>query len=332
MKCLFVALTLAMLTIATSASIADQQHLVFNAWMKKHGKSYDTVDEFNHRFQVFQDNLKFVVQHNQEASKGLHTYTLGLNNLADLTNAEYRAMLLGYRRDNSTVHPATYAPKPGSTLPSTVDWRTKGVVTPVKDQGQCGSCWSFSATGAMEGAYALKTGKLVSMSEQNLIDCVNFGQYTCTTGGVMQQAFLYVAVTHGIDGEASYPYCTCSGNRCRFSAANVVGSVSSYKQLAQGSEYSLQAAAAEQPVSVAIDASSQQFQLYHSGVFNYGGCSSTQLDHGVLVVGYGTLNGADYWLVKNSWSTGWGDQGYIYMSRNRNNQCGIATDASVPIA
>jgi len=260
---------------------------------------------------------------------------MGMNKFADLTNAEYRSMYLGYKQANTTRQPSHIIPGRVAALPATVDLRNYGFVTPVKDQGQCGSCWSFSATGSMEGAVALKTGKLYSLSEQNLVDCVQGGAYNCETGGVMQDAYTYVIQSGGIESEAEYPYCgiNCDGEACQFSKSKVVTTISSYKNIQQGSESALQTSvAANHTVSIGIDASSEGFQLYSGGVYNNPFCSSTQLDHGVLIVGYGTYNGVAYWMVKNSWGDSWGLQGYIMMSRNKNNQCGVATDASIAIA
>lgn len=325
-------LILALVTLATvwAAPTVEETRFAFNTWVKSQRKGYADVNEFNRRFAAFSENYAFVLKHNQEAAQGLHSYTLGLTKFADLTNAEYRSML-GYRSSNRTTTGSSasrYIPQPVSTLPTDVDWRSKNVVTDVKDQGQCGSCWSFSATGSMEGAHALATGSLVALSEQNLIDCVQNGQYTCDTGGVMQDGFQWVIDNNGIEGESDYPYCTCSGNQCQFDSSLIRAKITGYKNVDQ-SEAALQSAVATQPgVSIAIDASSQNFQLYSGGVFDYSACSSTQLDHGVLAVGYGTYNGKAYWLVKNSWSASWGMSGYIMMSRNKNNQCGVATDAS----
>jgi len=325
-----VLVTLMVLATAFATPTVDETRFIFNNWVKQHGKTYSSVDEVIRRFEIFADNLAVVNQHNEEAAKGMHTYTLGMNKLADLTVEEYRSMYLGYRASNTT---RTYAHLPASEeVADGVDWRTKGIVTPVKDQGQCGSCWSFSSTGSMEGAHAQATGKLVSLSEQDLVDCVQGGSFTCTTGGEMQAAFQYVITNKGIESEAAYPYCTCSGNSCKYSQSKSVATFSSYKNVQQGSESALLTAVNSRVVSIAIDASSQKFQLYSSGVYNNPFCSSTQLDHGVLIVGYGTSNGADYWIVKNSWSAQWGLQGYIWMSRNKNNQCGVATDACYPLA
>jgi len=217
------------------------------------------------------------------------------------------------------------------SLPTSVDWRTKGVVTGVKDQGQCGSCWSFSTTGSVEGAWALNYS-LVSLSEQNLMDCSRrYGNLGCN-GGLMDSAFKYIIANNGIDTEASYPYEESTSYNCRYTTANRGATISSYQDVTSGSESALQNAVVYRgPVSVAIDASNTSFQLYKSGVYYEPKCSSTQLDHGVLTVGYGTGTSGDYWIVKNSWGTSWGQAGYIDMARNKNNNCGIATQASFPV-
>jgi len=214
----------------------------------------------------------------------------------------------------------------------TVDWVSKGAVTGIKNQGQCGSCWSFSTTGSVEGVHFLSTGKLVSLSEQNLVDCSTSEGNDGCNGGLMDYAFQYIIKNHGIDTEASYTYSATGPNACRFKAADVGATISSYRDVASGNEADLATAVDKQPVSVAIDASHTSFQLYSSGVYYEPACSSSQLDHGVLAVGYGTDGSSDFWYVKNSWGTSWGQSGYIWMSRNRNNNCGIATAASYPIA
>jgi cathepsin L len=310
---------LALLVLA-QANTAQEQ---FGQWQLKHGKTYGSKQEERHRLGVFLSNAKFVAQHDA-AARG---FSVALNEFADLTNAEFVAQMNGMNISKKTMLVGLQA---DASLPATVDWRTKGAVTPVKNQGQCGSCWSFSATGSMEGAHQMATGNLVSLSEQNLVDCsVAQGNQGCN-GGLMDQAFQYVISNNGLDTEASYPYTATGPNQCQFSRSNVGATISGFTDVASGSESALQSAVAGRPVSVAIDASHSSFQFYSSGVYNEPACSSTQLDHGVLAVGYGTESGSDYWLVKNSWGASWGLQGYIKMSRNLNNQCGIATAASYP--
>jgi len=264
---------------------------------------------------------------------GVHTYWLGMNKYADLTTVEFVKMMNGYnatraasRSQGHNVHTVN----PNVKLPDTVDWRTQGYVTPIKDQGQCGSCWAFSSTGSLEGQHFKATGKLVSLSEQNLVDCSGKQGNMGCNGGLMDQAFTYIKENNGIDTEDSYAYEARDGD-CRFKAATVGATDTGFTDIKSKDESSLQDAVANVgPISVAIDASHASFQLYKTGIYNELFCSQTRLDHGVLAVGYGTDSGKDYWLVKNSWGVGWGDSGYIKMSRNHRNQCGIATAASYP--
>lgn len=300
------------------------------AWKSFHGKQYKTQTEEDARYAIWRDNLRKIQEHNSED----HSYTLAMNQFGDLTVYEYRFFFLGLRShfsNETKSQGSTFLPPSEVTLPATVDWRTKGYVTPVKNQEQCGSCWAFSATGSLEGQHFKKTGNLVSLSEQNLVDCSRkFGNFGCE-GGLMDNAFKYIKANGGIDTEASYPY-VGKDQKCRFKAADVGADDTGFMDIKKGSEKALQSAVATVgPISVAIDAGHMSFQFYHKGVYNEPACSRTALDHGVLAVGYGTYRGKDYWLVKNSWGTKWGMKGYIMMSRNKNNQCGIATSASYPL-
>eukprot|EP01102_Stenamoeba_stenopodia_P022353 TRINITY_DN927_c0_g1_i2.p1 TRINITY_DN927_c0_g1~~TRINITY_DN927_c0_g1_i2.p1 ORF type:complete len:378 (-),score=95.51 TRINITY_DN927_c0_g1_i2:158-1291(-) len=303
----------------------------FYKWKSVHGKAYETPEEEDLRFNIFKKNLMYIRNHNRQTEK---TFTLAMNQFGDLTNEEFRATMNGYRRSaNRTLEKTTVVDEQIlAGLPASVDWRQQGAVTAVKNQGQCGSCWSFSSTGSIEGQWAIAGNNLVGLSEQNLIDCsTNYGTQGCN-GGEMTDAFQYVIANNGIDSEASYPYQAQGPLNCRYTVANKAATISSFKSLPSGSESALQSASASiGPISVAIDASHNSFQFYSGGVYYEPQCSSTQLDHGVLVVGYGTQSGQDYWIVKNSWGTTWGLQGYILMSRNRDNNCGIATDASYPL-
>jgi len=323
-----VVLTVFLLVGTALGFTSDEYKSTFVNWMQEHNRMY-AAEEFLNRFEIFKQNMDFVHNWNSQGSETV----LGLNTMADLTNSEYRNIYLTLRIDG-TERLAAEEPFFGSNVPLAVnvDWRPKGAVTDIKDQGQCGSCWAFSATGATEGAYYLSKGVLTSLSEQNLMDCSTaYGNQGCN-GGLMDSAFKYIIANKGIDTENSYPYQVKQGT-CRFSTANIGATISGYKDIAAGNEAALQAAVNQQPIAVAIDASQNSFQLYKSGVYNEAKCSSSRLDHGVLAIGYGTdeTTGADYWLVKNSWGKSWGIQGFINMSRNKSNQCGIATSASYPV-
>jgi cathepsin L len=323
------AFLVALIFAAASAAVPSERdaRAAFWKWQTDFGKTYKSFAEHSSRFHTFRRNFEFISAHDPVA-KG---FTVALNEFADLTNEEFRAWGCGLNV-TAVPHKSLVIEQVKAGVPSTWDWRSKGAVTPIKNQKQCGSCWSFSATGSTEGAHFLKNGNLPNLSEQNLIDCSTaYGNQGCN-GGLMDQAFQYIIANKGIDTEASYPYTATGPNHCRYNSAHSASTLASYHDVPSGSETSLLNSVYARPVSVAIDASHQSFQFYSSGVYYEPACSATRLDHGVLAVGFGSENSADYWLVKNSWGTGWGAQGYIKMSRNRNNNCGIATAASYPVA
>jgi len=303
----------------------------WEAWKQEHSKTYASDEEELRRHIIWQSNKKYIDGHNEHSDT--FGFTLKMNEFGDLDGAEFAKMYNGYRRNPNRKPGKLFTPPPVTDLPTTVDWVPKGYVTPIKNQGQCGSCWAFSATGSLEGQHFKSTGKLVSLSEQNLVDCSDpEGNHGCD-GGLEDQAFKYIIKNNGIDTEASYPY-VARDETCHFNAANVGATCSSYVDIPSGNETALQVATATVgPISVGIDASHLSFQFYWAGVYSSVFCSRTSLDHGVLVVGYGVYKttGKDYWLVKNSWGTKWGMQGYIMMARNDNNMCGIATQASYPV-
>jgi len=314
-----------LLSVLVIAYALDYQ-AEFDMFKLNYNKVYGTPQEEERRFQIFADNLKFVSTWDAEA----RGFEVGINSFADLSIQEFVSLYTGLNITR-TYEAVIEKFEPSPIQGDIVNWVNKGAVTGIKNQGQCGSCWSFSTTGSVEGAHFLATGQLVSLSEQNLVDCSTAEGNQGCNGGLMDYAFDYIIKNHGIDTEASYPYRATGPNQCNFKAASVGATISSYQDITQGSESDLQTAVTKTPTSVAIDAGHNSFQLYKSGVYYEPDCSSTQLDHGVLAVGYGTDGSSDYWLVKNSWGTGWGMEGYIQMSRNRNNNCGIATAASYPV-
>jgi cathepsin L len=310
-----------------AVSISEEEYMYqFAKFQVSFNKTYSRA-EYGHRYSIFKTNYATIVDHNLAGK----SWTLAVNEYADMTWDEFRAQKLGYKKVSVEGIPRRTVNLDGLvTVPNTVDWRTKNAVTPVKNQGQCGSCWSFSTTGSMEGAVAIKTGRLTSLSEQQLVDCSgSFGNQGCN-GGLMDDAFKYIISNRGLCSEADYAYTAADGT-CR--TCTPVSTISSYTDVAQNNQRALKAAVAQQPVSVAIEADQSGFQFYSSGVFD--GTCGTNLDHGVLAVGYGAENGKDYWLVKNSWGASWGDAGYIKLVRSDAagaGQCGIAMDPSYPVA
>ncbi|KAL5493678.1 hypothetical protein EMCRGX_G014888 [Ephydatia muelleri] len=299
----------------------------WHSWKTRHAKKYEDETEETERRLIWNSNFERIIEHNRKRL----SFTLGLNQFADLTNDEWRTLYLSPPLNTSDFmqNSRLHAPLVGGSLPDSVDWRQYGYVTQVKNQGQCGSCWAFSATGALEGQNFKKTGTLESLSEQQLLDCSwKYGNAGCN-GGLMNYAFKYVK-DYGVCSGDSYPYVgylwVCKSKYCSKAA-----SCSGYVNIQSASESDLMDATANiGPVSVAIDASSYAFQFYSSGVYSDSQCSSSKLNHGVLVVGYGTSSSKQgYWIVKNSWGTSWGNSGYILMSKGQN-MCGIASAASYP--
>jgi cathepsin L len=278
------------------------------------------------RLGIFLANSRVVREHNA-ASLG---FRLALNKFACLTPAEYASML-GRHRTLHTSLPVQVKPLKADP-PDSIDYRDKGVVNVIKDQGQCGSCWAFGTIQAAESNYALKFTTLYSCSEQNLVDCVT----TCDGcgGGLESLAYDYIIQKQAglLNLESDYPYTGRDGS-CKYNAAKGVNKVVSYQHGKSGDEaYLLNLVGTVGVADVAIDASWNSFQLYSSGVYNEPKCKNSEasLDHAVGCIGYGTDGSTPYWLVRNSWGLSWGEKGYIRMSRNKNNQCGIATDALVP--
>lgn len=297
----------------------------FAAWKLKHNKVYD-VEEEKLRYSIYKSNIKRIMEHNQRANNGEFTFVLGENQFTDLTQAEFKATYLGTVPSSTTKQ---YKTLPTTALPASVDWRGKAV-SEVKNQGSCGSCWAFSAIGSLEGLNAIKSGKIVEFSEQQLVDCSgSFGNEGCN-GGLMDSAFQYVQ-KNGIETESDYPY-TGSDDTCKAASGKTAFKINGFADVPANTTAQLRAAIAQQPVSVAIEADGFWFQFYFGGIFN--SSCGTDLDHGVLAVGYGTESGQNFWIVKNSWGSSWGESGYIRIADNGDGPglCGIQMSASYPTA
>ncbi|KAL7873640.1 hypothetical protein AOLI_G00127110 [Acnodon oligacanthus] len=331
MRVLLIVTTFVVMTGAASASLMDQE---FHTWKLKYSKSYGSVEEESRRKMIWLDNLKLVQEHNLLADQGLKSYRLGMNHFADMDNQEFQARYSGclgsFNMTKAPTETADVRRIGGADVPNSVDWRSMGCVTPVENQGLCNSCWAFSAAGALEAQMFRKTGKLVSLSKQQQVDCSKgFGNKGCK-GGLPHSSFEYIMSNKGLEATSTYPYKAKDG-MCQFNSQNAVATCRNFTFLYSGDEKNLRnAVAIIGPISAAMDSTRPSFQLYASGVYDEPNCS-TNVDHAILIVGYGTdANKKDYWLVKNSWGTEWGDRGYIKMSRNKRNQCGIATYAVYP--
>lgn len=304
----------------------------FVTFQERFRKNYENIQELETRFEIFRANVRNIVFHNLQFDKN---FTMGINQFTDLSPEEFKSI---YASGLENKPLGSYGCKSFSSgasgAPSSIDWRTKGAVTSVKDQGQCGSCWTFSSTGAIEGAWAISSGQLIDLSEEQLVECavgVSYGSHGCS-GGQMEGAFKYV-IEHGQCTDASYPYTSGTGKSGSCQNCSPTAKLTSCYDVAPNDQISLKAAVLRQPVAVAIEADTKYFQSYSSGVLTDPKCGTT-LDHGVLVVGYGEENGIKYWLVKNSWSSSWGENGYVKIGRSDSTNdagiCGIAMDPSFP--
>lgn len=313
-------------------SAPDRYEKAFEEFVATHGRHYPNAAQRAKRFEIFKANLKLI----DETNKQHGSYELAVNNFADQSKDEFASSHFGMITPSAAARWGS-APQlgtdrySGAALPDTVDWSEKGAVTPPKDQRQCGSCWAFSTTGALEGAWQIATGNLVSLSEQQLVDCSKDGNLGCK-GGEMDAAFKFLE-GHAACTEGSYPYKgrdgTCQASTCTVGIPK--GSVVGYKDVSADDEQALMEAVVKQPVSVAIEADQSAFQLYNHGILTKK-CGN-RLDHGVLIVGYGTDNGVDYWKVKNSWGANWGEAGYVRIERGVRGpgECGIKSQPSYPV-
>lgn len=341
------------------SNTADESQMMerFQRWKAAYSKSYATAAEERRRFRVYARNMAYIEATNAEAEAAGLTYELGETAYTDLTNQEFMAM---YRttpppadEDEDTAAVITTRAGPVDAVgrgtpgqlpvyvnlstgaPASVDWRASGAVTPVKNQGHCGSCWAFSTVAVVEGIYQIRTGKLVSLSEQELVDCDTLD--SGCDGGISYRALEWITSNGGLTTEEDYPYTGTTDACDRAKLAHNAVSIAGLRRVATRSEASLANAVAAQPVAVSIEAGGDNFQHYKKGVYN--GPCGTSLNHGVTVVGYGqeeaAAGGDKYWIIKNSWGQSWGDGGYIKMRKDVDGKpeglCGIAIRPSFPL-
>lgn len=315
------AITLLLYIVASVSATTTKLYDDFVDYMITYDKQY-SYDEFMYRYDVFAENVQRIQEHNNNN----HNWKMEINAWTDRTWDEFAESRIGLNLPSNVFESESFAyifdESDYKQIPDYLDWRERGVVNPVKNQGRCGSCWAFSGVSAIESAHALKYNQLYNLSEQQLVDC-STADNGCN-GGLMDDVFEY-ATRRALCTAEEYPYNAHDGT-CK--PCKGVVRVQKFVDITSRNEQDILKALLKQPLSVAIEADQRGFQFYTSGVFD-GECG-TNLDHGVVLVGYGKENGLDYWLIRNSWGDDWGDEGYIKIRRGTN-QCGIALQASYPV-
>ncbi|CAK8535266.1 unnamed protein product [Lathyrus sativus] len=325
------------LTLWTSLVTSDKLQERHEQWMEEHGKSYKDGAEKEKRFQIFKQNMEFIESFNAAGNSG---FNLSINQFADQTNDEFKANSLNGKNKPligvgiAATEEAVFRYENVTDVPATMDWRERGAVTPIKHQHLCGSCWAFATVAATEGINQITTGRLVSLSEQELVDCVKTNRTYGCGGGYAEDAYEFIVKKGGITSEAKYPYKRIDG-KCNIKKSSyTVANIKGYETVPANNEKALLKAVANQPVAVYIASGKRAFQFYSSGIL--GEECGIDLDHTVTIVGYGSNDdGVKYWLVKNSWGTKWGEKGYVKFKRDihaKEGVCGLAMVPTYPIA
>lgn len=310
--------------VVLSINYLKHEELSFLSWMRQNDQIF-IGEEYHFRFGIFQANFRKIQEHNKK-----NTFKLGLNTLVCLTPSEYK-VLLGSKPSSKPIPYHEIQMK--SSHSDSCDWRTvPNIINPIKDQGNCGSCWAFASITTHESQTAIKKGVLFDLSEQNLVDCV-IDSFGCNGGKIYWALAYIIGVQDSLFAlQTDYPYTGRYGD-CKFDSSKGVAEIKTVYRCVPPQDEERLADVVEQegPVAVSIDASQASFQLYSSGIYDEPNCSSEDYDHAVGVVGFGSEDGKDYWIVRNSWGTGWGEDGYIRMRRNKGNQCAIATNCIISV-
>lgn len=331
--------TLLIVTNLVAGTVLLDQAFIEEQWKSfksMHGKLYQTKEEEQKSILIFASNLEFIKEHNQKYNEGNVSFKLAMNRFGDMLGSELSQAVTFSPGRRSSLEVLACPEEPihlnASDLPDEVDWRKQGAVTPVPDQGSCLSSYAFSAVGALESQQFRKTGKLIQLSAQNIVDCgAMFHNRNCD-GGFMDSTYGYINVNGGIDSEESYPYVGTKSD-CAFDQTGVAATVSSFVDINSATEMALMTKVAlVGPVCAFIDNRMPTFTFYSEGVYHDSRCSKDTMYQGVLIVGYGaTEKDEKYWIVRNSWGAKWGQEGYILIRRDAHNECGIASFITYPV-